>query len=457
MTDGQDPVPTVPGGWLLGSARALQRDQLGTYVQAMRTHGDHVRFCVGPPRLGFTFDAVFRPEGARQVLGAQGDTYTRDAPVIDEFTHLFGQGLATIAGERWVRHRRILQPLFTRRHVEHSMGAITIAAAELVAEWQQQAGTGAGAVDVWDGSMRFSLSALGRVIFGDGDLDSAWPVIQTQLPSLSAHAARRGLAPFRVPRSWPTPANRRAERGRRALLELVDGLTRSRQDQPDGHDLLARLLAATDPETGEGLSGDEVRDEVLIFLLAGHETTGCALALTLHLLGRHPQVQARVREEVHRTIDQDDPTADDLEQLQFTRQVVLEALRLYPPLHTLVRTAVDGGELMGQELPPGRVVAVSVWGIHRNPDVWPDPDRFDPARFDADGDHDRHAHMPFGAGPRACIGAHLAMAELVVAVAAVVRAFHLDADDVEPALEASVTLRPADPVPIRLEPVTRGG
>lgn len=455
MTATQGSVPTVPGGRVLGSARALQRDQLGTYVRAMRTHGDHVRFRVGPPRLGFVFDAVFRPEGARQVLGGHGDTYVRDAPVIAEFTHLFGHGLATTRGEPWVRHRRILQPLFTRRHVEHSMGAVATAADELVAGWRRSDNEGR-VVDVREGSMRFSLRALGRVIFGDAELDDAWPVLQTELPVLSTHAARRGLAPVRVPRSWPTPANRRAERGRRSLRELVDGLVRDRENRPDGDDLLGRLLAATDPESGAGLGGDEVRDEVLIFLLAGHETTGCALALTLHLLGRHPRTQQRVREEVQLTIGHDSPTADDVEQLHFTRQVVLEALRLYPPLHTLVRTAVDGGELLGHELPPGRVVAVSVWGIHRNPDVWTDPTKFDPTRFSADADHTRHDHLPFGAGPRACIGGHLAMAELVVAVAAVVRAFHVHTDDVEPQLEASVTLRPSGPLPTRLEPVTRG-
>jgi cytochrome P450 len=418
----------------------------------MRTHGDHVRFRVGPPRLGFVFDAVFSPEGARQVLGAGGDTYVRDAPVIAEFTHLFGRGLATTTGERWVRHRRILQPLFTRRYVERSIGAVATAADELVAEWRGPGDAGRE-VDLREGSMRFSLRALGRVIFGDGELDDAWPVLQTELPVLATHAARRGLAPVRIPRSWPTAANRRAERGRRRLRALVDELVRDRGDRPEGDDLLGRLLAATDPETGARMGDDEVRDEVLIFLLAGHETTGCALALTLYLLGRHPGVQQRVREEVDRTVGRGAPTWAEVEQLQFTRQVVLEALRLYPPVHTLVRTAVDGGELLGHELPPGRVVAVSVWGIHRNPAVWCDPDRFDPTRFDEDVDHDRHAHLPFGAGPRACIGGHLAMAELVVAVAAVVRAFHVHADDADPALEASVTLRPGGPLLTRLEPV----
>lgn len=445
-------VPTVPGGWLLGSARDLQRDQLATYEAAMHTHGDHVRFRVGPPLVGFVFDVVFRPEGAREVLGARDDVYSKDAPVYDEFAHLFGRGLGSSGGERWLRHRRMLQPLFTRQHVEQSLGAVVTAGRELVAGWD--VASSGEVVDLAEPSMRYSLRALGRAIFGEDHLESAWPPLARTLPVLSEHAARRGLAPVRVPHSWPTRANRRAEQARSELHGLVDDLVEDRRSRPSaGDDLLGLLLEARDPETGAGLDDDAIRDEVLIFLSAGHETTGRALALALHRLARHDGVQRRVREEVDGTLGSREPTVEDIGQLQYTTQVIDETLRLYPPLHTLVRRSVEGGQLLGHELPPGRVVAVSVWGLHRNPDVWPDPDRFDPSRFDPDRDHDHHAHIPFGAGPRSCIGGHLAMAELVVAVAGVVRAFRLDAPDEEPDLQAGVTLGPAGSLTCRLEPL----
>lgn len=448
-------VPTVPGGWLLGSARALQRDQLATYETAMHAHGDHVRFRVGPPRIGFLFDVVFRPEGAREVLGARDDVYSKDAPVYDEFAHLFGRGLGSSGGERWLRHRRILQPLFTRQHVEQSLAAVVTAGRELVADWG--VARSGDVVELADPSMRFSLRALGRAIFGADNLESAWPTLARTLPVLSEHAARRGLAPVRVPHSWPTRANRRAERARSALHGLVDDLVDDRRGRPAGDDLLGLLLDARDPDTGVGLDDDAIRDEVLIFLSAGHETTGRALALTLHRLARHDEVQRRVREEVDETLGTGEPTVEDLAHLPYTTQVIDETLRLYPPLHTLVRRSVDGGELLGHEIPPGRIVAVSVWGLHRNPDVWPEPDRFDPSRFDPDRDHDRHAHIPFGAGPRSCIGVHLAMAELVVAVASVVRAFRLEALDEEPDLLAGITLGPAGPLTCRLQPLVDRG
>lgn len=439
MTAETGPVPTVSAGWLLGSARALQGDQLDTYLEAMHTHGSHVRFRVGPPRIGFVFDTVFTPQGASEVLGAREDHWIKQAPVLDELTHLLGAGLGSSTGQLWLTHRRILQPVFTPRRLEQSMAGIVSAAEELVAGWvgsQPAAG-----VDLADASMRYSLRALGRSIFGAHNLDTAWPVLQRTLPSLSAHAARRGLAPVRLPRSWPTPANRRAERAKQALNDLVDDLVGARRHAPDGHDLLGLLLAAQDPDTGQGLDDGEVRDEVLIMLSAGHETTGSALALVLHLLARHQAIQQQVRDEVHRVVGDRAPRMADVEALQYTRQVLQEALRLYPPLHTLVRRAARDTQLLGHPVPKGRVAAVSIWGIHRNPAVWPHPTRFDPTRFDPDRDHDRHAHIPFGAGPRSCIGTHLATAELIVAVAMVVRAFRLTTRDEDPELVAGITLR----------------
>lgn len=453
MTAGGAGVPTVPGGWLSGSAPALQRDQLGTYLEAMHTYGDHVRFRVGPPGLGFTFDTVFRPEGARQVLASRGDSYVKDAPIFAEFAHLLGDGLATSEGDRWLRHRRILQPLFTRQHIEGVVGAVAEVSDELVAGWRAGHAEG-GVVDLADASMRYALRALGRTILGGDDLESALPVLRWSLPVMNEHATRRGLAAVRLPRWLPTPANRRAERARRAVHGVVDELIRQRREQQGGEDLLSLLLAARDPETGATLDDADVRDEVLVFLVAGHETTGTALALILHLLGRHEQVQRRVRAEVRRVVGARRLQAPDLQELRYTRQVVREALRLYPPIHTLVRRSVDGADLLGSRVPPGRIVAVSVWGIHRNPDVWPDPGRFDPDRFgpEAPQERDHYAHLPFGAGPRSCIGVHLGMAELVIAVASVVRAFRLTSPDEQPAVEAGITLHPSGVLSCRLEP-----
>lgn len=448
-------APFASGSLLLGSARDLQRDQLGTYERAMRTHGDLVRFRIGPPRLGFEFDAIFDPEGARHVLSGTSGGYVKDAPAFTEIRRAFGDGLATSEGERWRRHRRMLQPLFTKRRVAAYVPLMS-GRAQRLAEALRAETADQGDADLHGEAMSYALDVLGGALFGE-DLASAGPVIASAVPLLNEHAARRGLAPVRLPAAAPTPANRAAARARRDLRALVDRLVAKRQDRSQqADDLLGRLVEASDPETGTGLDADAIRDEAMIFLVAGHETAASALAFTLDLIGRHGAVQDRVRSEVQHVVGDRHPPADDVEALVYTGQVVDEALRLYPPAHTLPRRATTDDTLRGHPIPAGRIVAVSIWGIHRNPKVWTDPREFRPERFApaVAADLDRYAYLPFGAGPRACIGVHFARAELVVAVATLVRSFRLRSADAEPRVAAGVTIGPRDRLGCAVEPLS---
>ncbi len=423
----------------------------------MHAHGDLVRFRVGPPRLGFEFDAVFRPEGARQVLATDFGRYSKDAPVFTEMIRFLGEGLLTSQGDRWRRDRRILQPLFTRRRVATYVGTISEAADDLVASWRDGA-RARRPVDLHSSAMHFALDALGRAVLGD-DVAGARVLLQDALHVLSEHAIRRALAIARFPPSLPTPANVKAEKTQAALYGLVEEIVaRRRSAQQTGDDLLGRLLAARDPEDGAGIDDGDVRDQVLVFLLGGHETTGAALAFTLHLLAAHGDVEERVRAEATAVLGDRAPEPDDVQELRYTTQVVDEALRLYPPGHILVRSAVEDTELLGHEVRKGRIVVISIWGIHHSLAVWPDSYRFDPDRFalhgpDADraAHHVRYAHLPFGGGPRACIGAHLAITEIVVAVAAVVRAYRLRALVEKPDLDVGLSLQPKGTLRCRLE------
>ena len=439
--------PLVKGSRLLGSARALQHDQLGTYALAMEQHGDIARFRVGPARVGFSFDAVFTPEGARRVLAADAAHYEKDAPVIGEFRHFLGNGLLVSAGDRWRQHRRIAQPLFTTRAVAGHLDTVARAAADL-AGWCEEDAAAGRLIDLHELSMRYALHALGHTVFGD-DIVRVAPTLRRVLPTLGDHLKHRALTPVRTPHSWPTPANRRGEAVRKIVWDTADELIAARREAgATGSDLLSRLLTATDPETGESLSDADVRDEAIIFLIAGHETTGSALAFTLYLLGRHQEVQERVRAEVR-------DAGSALDKLPYTTDVINESMRLYPPAHTVVRKALDDTELLGYPVDKGRIVAVSIWGIHHRADVWADPAAFDPDRFAAlreasGGDAGRRAgytHLPFGGGPRACIGEHLAMAELAGAVAALVGRYRLTSAQAVPTIEVDLALRPKGELP----------
>lgn len=454
-----DDMPGPAGSLLLGSARELLRDQVGAYERAMHQYGEAARFRIGPRRLGFEFDAVFTPAAAREVLATHAADYVKEAPIFTEFSRLIGNGLLTSNGERWRRDRRLIAPLFTPRRIRSYVEPTAGVATGTVDGWLANDPCG-GVLSLRDVGFGYALEVLGTTVFGTNVADAA-PTLRSTIPVLSDHAARRGLAPVRVPASWPTPANRAAARAQAQLYELVDHLIAERRRSVEaGDDLLGRLISARDPETGAGLDDQEVRDQVLIFLIGGHETAAGALALTLHLLGRHPDIQERVHDEVRAVVGDAAVGADDLKRLTYTGQVVDEVLRIYPPGHTLVRTAATTTELVGREVPAGRIVAVSIWAIHHNPDVWSEPHRFDPDRFapDHNGDaprRDRYAHLPFGGGPRSCIGEHLARAELVIGAATVLRSCRLRSLVEDPKFSAGVTFRPDDPLPCWVEPWDR--
>jgi cytochrome P450 len=451
--EGSQRVPSPRESLLLGSAGAFRRDQLGTYERAMRSCGDTARFRIGPPGVGFVFDTTFHPDGAREVL--TGREYVKDAPVFTELRRMMGDGIVTSNGDRWRRDRRLLQPLFTRQRVATHVEVIAQAAEDLVGWWAPDARAGRP-VDLHAESMRYALHALGVTVFGK-DMAVAEPTVLAALPVMRDYIARRALAPVRMPAAVPTPANRRAEQARRSMADLVGELLAQRRAEGDEEqdDLLGRLLQARDPEQGRGLDDAELRAQAVTLLIAGHETTGSALAFALHLLGLHQGVQDRVRAEISDVLGDRPAAGSDVKALRYTAQVVDEAMRLYPPAHTLPRRAGAPTRLMGHEIPEGRIVAVSVWGIHHNPKVWAEPDRFDPDRFtEEQGVHrERYKHLAFGGGPRTCVGVHLALLELVIGVATVVRAYRLRSAVADPVVDAGVTLHPAQGLPCVLEPV----
>jgi cytochrome P450 len=439
-------VPGPRGSFLLGMARELQRDQLRTYETVMAEYGDLVRLVVGPPGLRRVLYMVTHPDGVEQVLG-DANGYTKETPFYEEIAAYLGDGLLTSEGGQWRQQRRIVAPLFSHRRVDTYVAVMADEAARLAGRWSAAADQGVP-VDLDAEMVGFTLRTVGRVLFG-ADVDEAVAVVRATFPILNHHVRRRGLSPLRLPRQWPTPAQRKAARARQALYRVVDTIIDQRRRTPtDGTDLVSLLLAARDPGTGTPLSPQEVRDQLLIFLLAGHETTSTALTFTCHLLSRHPDVQERVHREVDEVLAGRAPTADDVGRLTYTRMAIKEALRLYPPAYALGRLTPTGARIGGFRIPPGSIILLSPWATHRHPGFWPDPTRFDPDRFNADAEsaRPRYAYLPFAGGMRGCIGEHFAMTEAVTAVATLLAGYTLRSEPVSVALSTDLTLRPAGPV-----------
>lgn len=452
MGSGSTEVPRLEGAPLLGSLADLKSDALGTYERARHRHGDVVRITAGPPGLRTELHCVFSAEGAQQVLASQAANFRKDNALYQEVRDALGNGLLTSQDEDYLRQRRLVQPLFTKRRVDGYAEAVATETASTLAAWEAAPD---GVVDVADEMMTLALRAVARILFGT-DVDATADVVDRCFPVITAYVMRRGYSPVNLPRDWPTPGNKRAAAAMDELYAVCDGIIAERRRSPgagegDGEDLLSLLAAASSADDGE-FNATELREQVLIFLLAGHETTATSLAFTLHLLALHPGLQDRARAEIAAVLGDRTPGAADLDRLPYLTQVLKEAMRLYPAAPVLGRRSVAAAEVDGHTIPAGADVIVAPWVTHRHPSYWPDPERFDPDRFtpEAEAARPRYAWLPFGGGPRACIGQHFSMLESVIALAMLLRTYEFEAVDTEISVVAGITLRTTSPARCRI-------
>lgn len=443
-------IPVPAGNRLVGSMFDLTRRPLRSYLAAHREHGDVVRFQAGPPGLRAYFYGVFSPEGVRQVLAGEAANFRKESSFYDELRTSVGNGLLTSQDADYQRQRRLVQPLFTRRRVDGYADALAQEAQSLAERWRSVPG---GVVDAAEETSRFALRAVARILFG-ADVEEAIAVVHRSFPVLGEYVKERGYAPVRLPRTWPTPANRRGSEAQRALYGVCDRIIAERAARGGGDDAddLLTLLGRARDDDDERLDPAELRDQVLVFLLAGHETTATALAFALHLLALHPEQQRLAREEARTVLAGRAPTAADLDALPYVTRVLKEAMRLYPSAALGGRRAVEETVIDGYVIPAGAQVVVAPLVTHRHPDHWEDPERFDPDRFLPEAERARHryAWFPFGGGPRACIGQHFSMLEAVLALGVLLRDFELEAVDRRVALGLGITLRAASPMRIRV-------
>lgn len=438
-------MPTATGGSVLGLANDLRRDFLGTCERVFAEHGDVVRLPVGPQAMGRSLVAVFHPDGVREVLSGDRDAFHKETPVNVEMRATLGDGVLTSLGDEWVRQRRTMQPLFTKPKVRTFSGAIVEEAASLADRWLAAPG---GRIDLGREMTQYATMVVGRAIFGS-DLSAVVDVFTDHVPTANELTLKRSFNPVPLPRWVPTPGNvrlnRATDRIERVVDDLIEGRVRTGERQDD---LVSMLLDARDPETGEGLSRSEVRDQVLVILAAGHDTTATAMAFALHLLGQHPDVQADAHAEVDRVLAGRAADAGDERELALIERISKEAMRLYPSAYVTGRVAAKDVEVLGHRIGEGQEVIVSPWVTHRHPEFWDRPAGFDPDRFlpEAEKHRHRYAFWPFGGGPRLCIGIHVSMLEQVLGLATILQRVDLRAAVDHVDLDTGITLIPASPI-----------
>ncbi|HVG07485.1 MAG TPA: cytochrome P450 [Thermoanaerobaculia bacterium] len=431
-------APGPRGLPLLGNLFPFRRDVLRLLVESRDRFGDLVRFRLGPNVVHL----AAHPDLVRQVLQERADLYDKETRSSVRIREMTGLGLLTANGENWRRERRLIQPAFRPAAVAGFVERMTEAAAAMLERWERPAAEGRP-IDVASEMMRLTYTIVGRTLFS-ADVASDADEVEHAMAVMLGHTYGR-LQRIVAPPSWlPTPGNRRFNRALAAVDRVVYRILSERRRMTvgasDTHDLLSILLRERDEETGTGMSDPQLRNETITLLLAGHETTANALAWTFYLLARHPEEMERLRHEAA---------------TEATERAFKEAMRLYPPIWAMERRAVAEDELGGFRIPPGSTVVVSPWVTHRHPDLWDEPERFDPGRFSEERSEGRPplAYIPFGAGPRFCVGAHFAMVEGVTILSMVLRRWRLRLVPGHPVVpRPGITLRARDGVRVTLEP-----
>jgi cytochrome P450 len=417
-------------------------DRLSFLVRTARQYGGVARFMIRNRSVFLVSD----PADIKRVLQDNADNYGRKTRSVEALKETLGNGLLTTTGPPWWRNRRLAQPSFHKQRLAGFAGIMASSSADFV---ERLAGAGGAAFDIVPELSRLTLRILGRCLF-ERDLTDEADAVGGALQVVLHHTIDKLAALFPLPGVVPTPRNLRFRAALRALDRVVLSLiAERRRDGADRGDLLSMLLAARDEDTGEGLTDRQLRDEVMTLLLAGHETTAMALSWTFYLLSLHPGARRTLENEV----DAAAPSGgDDLHRLRYTRMVLDEALRLYPPAWVVTRSADGADELGGFSIPAGSRVLVSPYVTQHDPALWDDPEGFDPERF-APGVQDgrpRYAYFPFGGGPHLCIGAGFAIMEATIVLATVARRLRLDLEPGRPvAIEPLVTLRPKPGIWVR--------
>ena len=472
------PLPSGPKPRLLtGHLAAFRADRLSFFLHCARVYGDVVPLRLpGRPILLFS-----HPDLIEQVLVTQARHFVKHFG-LRVYKPVLGNGLVTSEGDFWRRQRKLSAPAFQGARLAGYARLMVESTAAMLDAWHAEArragagasagagaGTGAPAPvrrDVHADMMRLTLEVACRTLFGGGALADPHAVGDAMEQALRALDVRFGRW-LPVPDWFPTPANLRLKRALRTLDDVVAGLVARRRGADgstgDGNDLLSMLVRARDEDDGSAMTDAQLLDEVRTIFLAGHETTALALTYALFLLAGHPDAQAALGAELDAVLAGRPPAYADLPRLAYTRQVVTEAMRLYPPADVLGREAIADTTVNGIDVPRGTTVFMSQWVMHHDPRYFPDPDRFDPGRWTPEFERalPRFAYFPFGGGPRFCIGQSFALAEAVLILATICRQFRFaPVPGFQLELWPSITLRPRGAVPLwvsergRHEPAT---
>ena len=439
--DGHPATTTPPGPRDRDSLRELRRNPLQFFLNLSRDYGDVVQFRAGfwPAYL------VNHPDHIQHDLRDSNRVYSKDTFAYTMTTTVFGESSLFISqGEAWQRMRRLTQPAFHHQRIEAIGEVVTGLTETMLHGWEPYVASGQP-LNIEDEMMRVTLEVVGQALFNI-DFNPQVQAIVEAITTINVNM-RPGF-----PKLRNTDLHDALHTLDRAIYAIIK---ERRQQGGDQGDLLSMLMLAQDADSGEPLTDTQIRDQIVTMIIPAEETTSTALAWTWYLLGQHPEIESRLRNELATVLAGKTPTIADLPRLPYLRMVFEEALRFYPPIWIMSRKATQEDVIGGYHIPANAFVAMSPYTMHRHPDYWYNPDQFDPEHFSPEqvAARPRYAYYPFGGGPRGCIGEAFAMTEALLIMAMVLQRYRLAlvADHpVEP--DTVYTLRPSNGVLVTLQP-----
>lgn len=444
-------IPTIPR-WktLLNSLRFL-RNPIEVIMENLRQYGHTYYFYLGGMHKGLMST---HPDLIRHVLQKNHRNYRKSPIQFDRLAEFLGRGLLTSEGEYWLRQRRLIQPGFHRQRLAALTQTMNDEIKVFLDNWGAK-NAAAFQVDISPAMMELAFRVVARALFSTYVPENELQRLSALVTELQTFIIRLIRQPYLV---WWFRLSGQVQRHREKSLaarEIVARIIRQRQRDTPCDDLLQMLLDARYEDTGEAMSEQQLIDECLILFVAGHETTANALAWIMYLLAKYPEHKALLRAEHEAVLGAREPGFDDLPRLEYTLQVIEEAMRLYPPAWITDREAIDDDEVAGISIPAGAMVAISIYGAHHSPEYWDAPEAFRPERFAKAQKAAQHpfAYLPFGGGPRICIGNHFALMEMQLALVHLLRRMDWQltpGQDVQP--QALITLRPKNGVYMRISP-----
>jgi cytochrome P450 len=425
---------------MLLNLRKIRSDPLGFLVDCAQSYGDVVRFPLGSRQAIFINSA----EGIKHILQDNHTNYNKDTFQYNALATITGRGLLTNDGDSWLRQRRLAQPAFHRQRLAGFAAMMVASTQRILEQWEKSSREGIP-IDVDAEMMRLALEIVGKALFSI-DLSREAGTLTSAVLSALDHIMLRARTLVVPPDYVPTPQNLSFRAALATLDHAVEEIIATRQNNADAHqDLLAMLMKSNDADTRKSMTPRQLRDEIITLLIAGHETVASSLTWTWYLLSKHPAVRQRLHSDLTTMLGGRSPLAEDLESLNYLRATINEALRLYPPAWIITRKAIDGDEVSGFPISPGTLIILSPYTIHRHPGYWQQPEGFDPERFMIEPTlkPPRYAYIPFGGGPRLCIGNEFALMESALVMAVIIPRFRLDLlPGREIRVEPLVTLRP---------------